>query len=178
MTEVEVFSENGGDVDSVSALSPEEIRRRRVALSARVGVWGIIGGLGAFIASPILYSIGVGSVLPSPVLTVIGLGIASASFGIAGLGTMATSVLVMKDLKRASWPLKLASIVGLPFGLSLALGGFGALLGLPPLGLRLPFWLMSLTVPAGMMLGVTLMILLLAGFFSHAFFNRSSTWED
>lgn len=159
MTDSDLISLSNDDDGSSTALSPEEKRRKLTAFSARVGVWGIIGGLGSILLAPL----GVGFAL----------NLASLGFLAAGIGAVGTSILVAKDLKRAPLPLKLATFVGFPFGACLFLFGAGQLL-LPPGAFRL----VSLAVPAGALLGVTLMILLLAGFFSHAFFNRETDWED
>ena len=140
-------------------LFSEEQRRKLTAVSARVGVWGVIGGLGSILLAPL-----------SPVLAI---NLMGAGFLAGGLGAMGTSFLVARDLKRASLPLKLASFVGFPFGASLAIFGATQLFQLPFL---FPF--AALTIPAGLFLGVTLMILLLTGFLSHAFSKRGSDWEE
>lgn len=153
------------DGENSLSLSPEEKRRKLTAISARVGVWGIIGGLGSLLLGPL-----------SPGLAI---NLMSLGFAAGGIGAIGTSILVAKDLKRARLPLKLATFVGFPFGASLLIFGAGQLI-LSPGSLRL----VSLAIPAGLLLGLTLMILLLAGFFSHAFFNRDpdfdpeSDWED
>ena len=151
------------DGENNLVLSPEEKRRKLTAISARVGVWGIIGGLGSML---------LGAFSPGLAINLMGFG-----FAAGGIGAIGTSILVAKDLKRAPLPLKLATFVGFPFGASLLIFGASQLI-LPPGGFRL----VALAIPVGMVLGVALMILLLAGFFSHAFFNKDSglesDWED
>lgn len=164
MTDSDLISLSTDGGNSI-ALSPEDRRRKLTAISARIGVWGIIGGLG--------------SLLVGPLFPGLALNLMSFGFLAGGIGAIGTSILVTKDLKRASLPLKLATYVGFPFGASLLIFGAGQLI-LPPGSFRL----VALAIPAGMLLGLTLMILLLAGFFSHAFFNRDpdldpeSDWED
>jgi hypothetical protein len=145
--------------ESPPVLSSQEQRRKLTAVSARVGVWGIIAGLGSLLLAPL-----------SPVLAI---NLMGAGFLAGGLGAMGTSVLVAKDLNRASLPLKLATFVGFPFGTSLAIFGATQLFQLPFL-----FPIVALTIPAGLFLGVTLMILLLTGFLSHAISNWESDWEE
>jgi hypothetical protein len=151
-----------------TALTPERwrerltalsARERLTALSARVGVWGVITGLG---------SIALGAVAP-----VAAIGLAGIGFFAGGLGAIGTSILVARDLRKASLPLKLAAFVGLPFGASLITFVCGAFWRWP-----LPIGLVSWSVPVGAILGVTLMVLLLTGFLSHAFSAPGSDWED
>jgi len=139
---------------------PEEKRRKFTAISARIGVWGVITGLG---------SIAVGFLAPGAAL-----GLAGVGFLAGGLGAIATSVLVARDLRKASWPLKLAAFVGAPFGACLVAFAGGTLLGWPFLQIPLVAW----AVPVGAVLGVTLMILLLTGFLTHALSRPDSGWED
>lgn len=139
--------------------APEERRRKLTALSARVGVWGIIAGLS---------SIALGALAPGVAFEMAGLG-----FLAGGVGAIGTSILVLKDLKRAPLPLKLAAFVGVPFGGSLIAFACGAILGWP-YSMRF----VALAVPAGAILGVVLMVLLLTGFLSHAFSGQGSEWED
>ena len=147
------------DKGESTALTGEESRRKLTALSARVAVWGVITGLG---------SIALGAAMPLAAIN-----LAAAGFFAGGVGAMATSVLVAKDLGKASWPLKLAAIVGLPFGASLVAFVCGGIWSLP-----LPVSLISLSVPVGAILGVALMILLLTGFLSHAISGSRSEWDD
>lgn len=158
MTDSDLVLRGDGDAGGTS-LTVEERRRKLIAISARVGVWGIIGGLA---------SLTVGSLAPGAALQLAGFG-----FLAGGLGTIGTSILVLKDLKRATLPLKLATFVGFPFGASLIVFGVGDLLRW-----AFPWQLVALAVPAGVFLGVVLMILLFTGFLSHAFSGRTSEWED
>jgi hypothetical protein len=152
-----VFLEDGSDRH---AIAPEDRRKRLIAISARAGVWGIIGGLTCIIVGA--------------AVTGVAFGVAGLGFLAGGIGAVSTSVLVAKDLKRASWPLKLAAFVGVPFGVCLIAFATGGILGWP----LFPRILVNLAVPAGAILGVVLMILLLAGFLSHAFFPAGTSWED
>ena len=72
------------------SLDPEDRRRRLIAISARVGVWGIIGGLS---------SIAVGFLSPG-----VALNFAALGFCAGGVGAIGTSVLVLGELKRAPPP--------------------------------------------------------------------------
>ncbi|MBT8398787.1 MAG: hypothetical protein HKO65_08950 [Gemmatimonadetes bacterium] len=137
-----------------------EVRRRKlIALSARIGVWGVITGLA---------SIAFGALAPLAAISLAGIG-----FFAGGLGAMGTSVLVVKDLRRASWPLRLAAVLGLPFGACLVTFVCGAFWQWP-----LPIALVSLSVPVGAILGVMLMILLLTGLLSHGLSGPRTGWED
>ena len=149
-----------GDEGRRHPTSPDERRSKLIAISARVGVWGIIGGLC--------------SIILGPMLPAAGLGAAALGFMAAGAGSIGTAILVVKDLKKASWPLKLAAFVGIPFGASLILAAGGLLLGWP----LFPMGLAALALPAGVILGVILMILLITGFLSHAFLPPNSEWGD
>jgi hypothetical protein len=142
------------------AASPEERRKKLIAISSRLGVWGIIGGLCSII---------VGALAPGVAFQVAGLG-----FLAGGVGAVATSVLVAKDLRSASWPLKLAAFVGIPFGVCLIAFASGGMLGWP----LFPRVFVDLAARTGAILGVTLMILLFTGFLSHAFFSSGTRWED
>jgi hypothetical protein len=153
-----VLIEGDGNSGRVS-LTPEDRRRRLTAISARVGVWGIIGGLS---------SIAIGFMSPGVALGAAGLG-----FLAGGIGAIGTSILVAKDLKRAPVPLKLAAFVGVPFGASLIAFACGTFLGWP-----FSQRLFAYAIPTGAILGVVLMILLLTGFLSHAFSGRGSEGED
>ena len=112
---------------------------------------------------------GLGSIALGAAMPLAATQFAGAGFFAGGLGAMATSILVAKDLRKASLPLKLAAFVGLPFGASLV-ALFVERSGAYPF----PCTLVSLSVPVGAILGVTLMILLLTGFLSHAFSGSRS----
>ena len=140
------------------SLASEEWRRKLTSVSARLGVWGIIGGLCSIIVGPI-----------SPGF---GLGLAGLGFLVGGIGAIGTSVLVAKDLRRAPLTLKLAALVGFPFGVSLIAFAVGVLWRWPT-----AIGFMTLAIPVGAILGVTLMILLVTGLLFHAFSMRDSQWE-
>jgi hypothetical protein len=141
------------------ALFSEEGRRKLIAISARTGVWGIIVGFVSLLVASSLQ--GVATML------------AGFGFLAGGLGALATSLLVMKDLRRASLPLKLAAILGIPFGMSLVL-----LMGGTLLHWSLPLWLVSWAVPGTAIMGATIMILLMAGFITLALSGGRFQWED
>lgn len=148
------------DIDErLKLVSAEERHRKLIAISARVGVWGVIAGFAS-----------IGLSVISPLLAV---GLSGVGFIAGGLGAMGTSILVARDLKQASLPLKLAAFVGIPFGVSLITFAGTLMLGWP-----LPTGLVGIAAPTALILGVTLMILLLAGFLSHAFSDPGSDWED
>jgi hypothetical protein len=145
-----------GRLDLVSV---EEKRRKLFAISARVGVWGVIAGLGSMALAGL-----------APDLAVV---LSGEGFLVGGLGAIGTSILVVRDLKGASLPLKLAAFVGIPFGASLV-----AFAGTFMLGWPLPMRLVGIALPVGVITGVTLMVLLLAGFISHAVSDSAPDWED
>ena len=159
MTDSDLVLRHGETDTGKYSLSSEDKRRKLTAISARVGVWGIIAGLTSIAFGPAI-----------PVGT---LGLAGLGFLAGGVGAIGTSILVLKDLKRAPLPLKLAAFVGFPFGASLIAFSCGVVLGWP-----FPLGLLGLAIPVGAILGVTLMVLLLAGFLSHAFSQGGSGWED
>jgi len=137
---------------------PGEGRRRLIAISSRVGVWGIIGGL---------LSGGLGFVAPRVSMITAAIG-----FFLGGLGSIAASLLVCRDLKSASLPLKLAALVGLPFGASLLAVVATFFLGFPG-------WtpLISLAAPAAVVLGIVLVVLLVTGLVWHGLSQSSEGGE-
>ena len=149
----------GNRDEGLDLVSAEEKRRRLISISARVGVWGVIAGLGSIALAGL-----------APDLAVV---LSGGGFLLGGLGAIGTSMLVLKDLGRASHPLQLAALVGIPFGASLV-----AFAGTFMLGWPFPMRLVGFALPAAVILGVTLMILLLAGFISHAFSDSEVDGED
>jgi len=143
----------------VDPLLAEVKRRKLTVVTARVGVWGVIGGLGGVILA---------SVIP-------GVGLLGASLGFlaGGLGVIGTSLLVLRDAGKASMPLRLAAVVGLPFGGSLSLLALGLFLGF-----SLPGGLMRLAGPGTLALGIILVLLLLVGFVSHAFSGADDPLQE
>jgi hypothetical protein len=138
-----------------SSLTMEEGRRRLIAVWARAGVWGMI--------------VGFGSILFGSVAPILAFFAAGTGFFVGGLGTLGTCVLVLKHYRKASVPLRLAAVVGLPFGASLMMFVSGAMWGWP-----LPVIVVALSIPTAAILGPTMMLLLLIGFLVHAITGRGS----
>lgn len=122
-----------------------------IRLSSRVGVWGFVLALVPVLGDAFGMSLPPGLVGPV------------SSFGLiaSGLGTAVASVLVWRSLPRKLSPLKVASALGIPFGITLTLGG---------VALRRPLGAFADAVdaigPVVLALAVLVVGLLVAGFVS------------
>ena len=134
-------------------------------LSSRIGVWGMVAGLGATFAATL------GVYLPFGMSGLVsGLG-----FFAGGLGVSVASAIVLRQTRGSFRILKAGALVGIPFGVLAALRGV-LLLWLTP-WVRDNLILLSLTSLGLLGLGIILIVLFLAGVLKHAWAQQDSDPE-
>ena len=122
---------------------------RLIAVSARLGVWGLVVAL----ASPFAQA------LEGPFWLQNAMWLMSAGLLTSGVGTVAASVLVLRTLPPGSSPLKVAAFAGIPLGVLIGCLG-GAVLA-PLSGFA---DVVSASGPLALLLGVLVVVSLLVGF--------------
>jgi len=105
---------DSGPIEPVdSSTSAPAHRSRSIALAARLGAWGFVAAL----IPPFAQALnGPRWLADLAVLSAVGL-------LTSGIGIAAASVLVIRALPSGLSPLKVAAVVGIPFGATLCLGG-------------------------------------------------------
>ena len=134
-----------------------DAQSRRVTIYSRMGLWGLTLGL-----LPPIYYLLEGPRLPWSVFG--SAAISGLGFLVGGFGALGASILVSRRLKGLFRPLKAATFIGMPFGLSTMILGF-LLLG----EAWLPSWwflgtVLDWTVFTSFFLGLALAVLLIGSF--------------
>jgi len=121
----------------------------QIKVGARLGVWGLVGGIGIVTAGT----------LGAPLTFGAAMALMGAGLICSGVGTAIASIGVLRRTGRAPRPIRTAAIAGVPLGGVLALLGLTSLTQWPPL-----VAVVNGLTPAAGLLGAVVVVLLMVGF--------------
>jgi len=145
------YEELATELDTVESAALDDRRAAQIRFFSRLGFWGVVVGM-APVAVDVLVDTWVWQVesIVTPVGVLVG-----------GVGTLVASTLVFREVSASRKPIKWAAMAGIPLGLTLT--ALSTLyLFIEPTELLVSVF--DLGVKAALVLGISLVVLLVAGF--------------
>ena len=130
------------------AADRERVSARRVMIGARLGVWGLVGGLGAMTA----FTVGAPLSLAAAIYAI------GAGVLVSGVGTLVAAAGVLRRSGAVPRVIRTAALAGIPLGAALAVLGITTLTQWAPL-----VAIVNAFTPTAGILGALVVALLLAG---------------
>ena len=133
------------------ALTPHQSQSAsRIRTGSRLGVWGLVGGIGVMTA----FTLG------APISLGVAMSVMGAGVLLSGLGTLVASTSVVRSDHCVSLAVRAAAVAGVPLGAVLSLLGLTSLTQWAPL-----VGIVNALTPAAGILGALVLVLLIVGFF-------------
>ncbi len=122
----------------------------QVKIGSRLGVWGLVGGLGTMTA----FTLG------APISLATAISVMGGGVLLSGLGTLLAGTAALRSTRPLPRLVRAAALVGLPLGAVLSLLGLTSLTQWGPL-----VSIVNALTPAAGVLGALVVVLLVVGFF-------------